>query len=239
MAARLTQESLLTDISTKYKTIEFGFCKDKQKTTDQIFRKAEHLYDNFIDVQVEFSEIETKFDENIDIQVEVAKNEKKPYTSSEIGFKTVDMRLKDKTGERQTADYVPYWKFKNEGKDQFKKLGIIFERKAVEDFHNTIIHGYKTFNNEINRFLGDPTTKYMFILVEGSRDEALTYLPPIRRYPGDQVRNLIAAKIGAVASIETRGVHVCWQGSRKSSANSIKGYIKHFFCKNCAGVLDI
>jgi hypothetical protein len=73
MAARLTQESLLTDISTKYKTIEFGFCKDKQKTTDQIFRKAEHLYDNFIDVQVEFSEIETKFDENIDIKLKSQK----------------------------------------------------------------------------------------------------------------------------------------------------------------------
>jgi hypothetical protein len=220
MPAKLTQESLIRDISTKHKTIEFGFATDKVRTRNQIYGKAEHLYDF------------------IDIEVQVANNEKKPYTSTELKFATKPMETKKVNGERQTADYVAYWKFKTDETEEFRKLGIIFERKEVSDFHQTIIHNYKRFNNEINRFIDDPSTKYMFVLVEGNRPEALAYLPPMR-YSQKQVRNLIAAKIGAVASIETRGVHVCWQGSRQSSANSISGYVKHFFCKNIAEVLDI
>jgi len=78
----------------------------------------------------------------------------------------------------------------------------------------------------------------MFMLVESTRAQALSFLPP-KRYTEKQVRNLIAAKIGAIASIESKGVHICWQGTRKSSYNSVKSYVKHFFCKNIVWVLDL
>lgn len=219
MPPKLTFESLLSDISEENKNIEFGFTTDKNKSLDYIYKKAEKIYDNFVD-----------------IKIEVANNEKLPYSSKEIGLPTSPMKTKSETGERQTADYVVYWKYVWE--EEYKKLGLIFERKAKEDFHNTVIHGYKRFNAEINRFLDDPTTKYMLVLIESDRDSGLAFLPP-KRYTNTQIRNLIAAKIGAVQSIEMRGVHVCWQGSRKSSANSIKGYVKHFFSKNCIEVLGL
>lgn len=142
------------------------------------------------------------------------------------------MKTKKETGERQTADYVVKWKWKSEPETAYRKMGIIFERKALEDFHGTMVSNYDRFNAEIDRFIDDPNTLYMFVLVEATRAEALVYKPPYKRYTGDQIKKMIAMKLGAVSSIQTRGVQICWQGTRQASAHSIKGYIEHFFKKN-------
>lgn len=180
-----------------------------------MYRRAEFLYENCID-----------------IIVEVAKNEQKGYTSKELQLPTAPMKTKKETGERQTADYVVKWKWKSEPETAYRKMGIIFERKALEDFHGTMVSNYDRFNAEIDRFIDDPNTLYMFVLVEATRAEALVYKPPYKRYTGDQIKKMIAMKIGAVSSIQTRGVQICWQGTRQASAHSIKGYIEHFFEKN-------
>lgn len=220
MPARITMESALLDIAHEYKTIIENTCEDRETARRRAYRRAAYLYKNCIDVIVE-----------------VANNEQLGYVEKDIQLPTVPMKRKTETGERQTADYVVKWKWTHEPEKSFRKMGIIFERKAIEDFHQTIIQNYKRFDREINRFLDDPDTILMLILVEAARGDALVFTPPTKRYSGNMIKNMIAAKIGAVASIEARTVHVCWQGSRKSSANSIHGYVEQFFEKNYDFVL--
>lgn len=220
IAARITLKSALRDIVKELDAIENETCLDRIKSRNLVWRRAKFLYDN-----------------EIDILVQVANNEQKGYSSADIGFPTIPMKTKKETGERQTADYVVYWKWKSEPDDAYRKMGIIFERKEVQDFHNTMIHNYDRFDREMERFITDKKTKMMYVLVEGSRQEAMVFVPPNRRYSGDNIKHMIAAKMGAVASIQARGIHVCWQGSRKASANSIKGYVSHFFEKNIDFVL--
>lgn len=219
MAARITLKSALMDIATELQAIKAESCEDYVKSRNKVWRRAKFLFDN-----------------EIDVEVQVANNEQKGYSSEEIGLPTIPMKTKKETGERQTADYVVYWKWKAEPIECFRKMGIIFERKEVSDFHNTMIHNYDRFDREIERFLNDEKTKLMMVLVEGSRQDALVFTPP-KRYNGNDIKFMIAAKIGAISSIQVRGIHICWQGSRKASANSIKPYISHFFEKNIEFVL--
>lgn len=220
MAARITLKSALMDIATELQAIKTESCVDYIKSRNKVWRRAKYLYDN-----------------EIDVEIEVANNEQKGYSSADLGFTTSPMRTKAETGERQTADYVVYWKWKSEPRTALRKMGIIFERKEVQDFHNTMIHNYDRFDREMERFIADKNTKSMMVLVEGSRQDAMVFVPPNRRYDGDSIKHMIAAKMGAVASIQARGIHVCWQGSRKASANSIKGYVSHFWEKNIDFVL--
>ena len=218
MPRKTTFESLLNEISLKHKEIESGSFDEKYEATKDIYKMVEKLYDKFVD-----------------IEVHAANNEQKPLTEKELGLPVKPMQTKKVTGVRQTADYHFYWKFKHE--KYFRKLGMIVERKEVSDFHNTIINHHDRFNREIFRFLQDSSTLLMFIFIEGSRSEALTFVPPIKRYSGQQIKSMIAVKIGAIASFEARGIHVCFLGSRASSANAIKFYIKHFYIKNYYFVL--
>lgn len=219
MPARITLESALKDIVSELDAIEKDICVDRFAARNKVWRRAKWIYDNAIDVRVE-----------------VANNEQKGYTDKELSFNTIPMRTKAETGERQTADYVFYWKFKFEPEEEFKKMGICFERKEVQDFHGTVVSNYDRFDREMDRFLTDPKTKMMFVLVEGSLAEALVYHPP-KYYPGEMIKNMIAVKLGAIASIEARGIHVSFRGSRLASANSIKGYVMHYFEKNIEFVL--
>ncbi|MDD2299490.1 MAG: ERCC4 domain-containing protein [Candidatus Pacebacteria bacterium] len=219
MAARITLKSALSDIISGLSTLDEESCEDRFKVRNKIWRRAGWIYENAID-----------------IRVEVANNEKKKYTSKEISFDTIPMRTKAETGERQTADYVFYWKFKFEPEEAFRKMGICFERKEVKDFHGTIIQNYERFDREIDRFLQDPKTKMMLILIEGSLQETLAYIPP-KIYSGDAVKGMISSKLGAIASIEARGVHVCFKSSRTQAANSMKKSVEHFWEKNIEFVL--
>lgn len=219
MAARITLETALKDIITESDALNNDTCEDRFASRNKLWRRARWIFDNAID-----------------IRVERANNEQKGYAEKDIGFPTIPMRTKAETGERQTADYVFYWKFKFEEETAFRKMGICFERKEVKDFHGTIISNYDRFDREIDRFLRDPKTKMMFILIEGSLAETIAYLPP-KRYFGDQIKHLAASKLGAIAGIEARGVHISFRGSRLASANSMKGYATHFFEKNIEFVL--
>jgi ERCC4-type nuclease len=224
MAARITLVSALSDIMGGLAAIADESCEDRFKVRNKIWKRAEWVYENAVDVRVE-----------------VANNEKKKYTSEEINFKTIPMRTKSETGERQTTDYVVYWKFKFEidvegEPTHYRKMGICFERKEVKDFHGTIIQNYDRFDREIDRFLQDPKTKMMLILIEGSLQETLAYLPP-KRYSGDAVKGMIASKLGAIAGIEARGVHVCFKSSRVQAANSIKRSVEHFWEKHIEFIL--
>ncbi|MFA7205007.1 MAG: ERCC4 domain-containing protein [Saccharofermentanales bacterium] len=224
MAARITLESALSDIISGLAAIADESCEDRFKVRNKIWKRAGWIYENAID-----------------IRVEVANNEKKKYTAKEINFDTIPMRTKAETGERQTADYVFYWKFKFEEEIEgepspYRKMGVCFERKEVKDFHGTIIQNYDRFDREIDRFLQDPKTKMMLVLIEGSLQETLAYIPP-KIYSGNAVKGMIASKLGAIASIEARGVHVCFKSSRTQAANSLKKSVEHFWEKNIEFVL--
>jgi ERCC4-type nuclease len=151
------------------------------------------------------------------------------------------MRTKVESGDRQTADYVLYWKFKFEQEvdgepTPYRKMGICFERKEVKDFHGTIIQNYDRFDREMDRFIRDKKTRLMIVLIEGTLAETIAFIPPAR-YRGDQVKGMMSAKLGAIASIVARGVQVSFAGTREASANSIKRSVEHFFEKNIEFVL--
>ena len=219
MAARITLESALKDIITESDSLSSGTCEDRFSSRNKMWRRARWIFDNAID-----------------IKIERANNEKKGYSEAEIGFTTVPMRTKAETGERQTADYIPFWKYKFESDECYRKMGICFERKEVKDFHGTIIQNYDRFDREIDRFLQDPKTRMMFILIEGSLAETTAFLPP-KRYTKEQIIGMISMKLGAISGIEARGAHISFRGSRLASANSIKGYVTHFFEKHIEFIL--
>lgn len=220
LAKRITIESALLDIAHEHRDMIDKPITERMKSRAKAYKRAEFIYEN-----------------GIDVLVEVANNEQKGYSAKELQLPIAPMKTKKETGERQTADYIVKWKWKTEPDSAYRKMGIIFERKALEDFHGTVISNYDRFNAEIDRFLDDPNTRYMFILVEASRAEALTYRPQYKRYTGDQIKRMIGLKLSVIASIQTRGIQICWQGSRQASANSIKDYVEHFFKKNYDFVL--
>lgn len=224
MSARITLASALIDIVAESYALENETYKDYFVSRNKMWRRAAWIYEH-----------------GIDVRVERANNEKKKYTEEEIGLPIVPMRTKAETGDRQTADYVLFWKFKFEQEIEgepspYRKMGICFERKEVKDFHGTIIANYDRFDREMDRFLRDKKTKLMIVLIEGTLAETIAFLPPMR-YGGNQVKGMMAAKLGAIASIGARGVHVHFAGTRESSANSIKRYVEHFFEKNIEFIL--
>jgi hypothetical protein len=76
----------------------------------------------------------------------------------------------------------------------------------------------------------------MYVFVECDRQEFLTYIPPGSRA---SVRNLIVAKRAAIASLQARGVHVCFNGSRGESCAAMRDLVKFYAVKNYQEWLDL
>ena len=88
MAAALTKEKLIENISEKHKALEFGYSQDRDKDIEAIRRWTKRL-----------------IKEHCSFRLDAARNEQKPYTEKETGLPIGTMETKDKTNRKQVLDY--------------------------------------------------------------------------------------------------------------------------------------
>lgn len=117
--------------------------------------------------------------------VRVAKNETKPWTEEELGIPTFSMGKKVDTGFDQVGDYH----FEVTMGDRVVTGGLVVERKEVSDLYGTLMRQDKRerFNREIDRFRADPRFDQMTIIVEGTMEEFLSYVPEVYVFRWDTV----------------------------------------------------
>ena len=117
--ARTTHKTLISDISERHKSLEFGFSTNPEKDKEAIARRVTRLVDEFCSLAV-FS----------------PGNEQKPWTEQEIGLPVFPMATKRESGIDQVGDYQSYIYIPGE---EGIRLGLCIERKSVSDAHGTFI----------------------------------------------------------------------------------------------------
>lgn len=210
MAAPLTKEKLIENISAKHKALEFGFSQDRDKDIEAIHRWTKRL-----------------IKEHCAFRLDAAGNEQKPYTEKETGLPVGMMETKDKTNRKQVLDYWPFICLNPcdpKEKQEWIPLSFGIERKSKEDWHGTLFVGenYRRFKREINTFKADPILKNMYAFIECDMPDWVTYYPPVCHYDQAQIKKMIVSKEAALASVMSKGVNVCWLGSRKKAAGFIQ-----------------
>ena len=117
--------------------------------------------------------------------IRVAKNETKPWTSEELGISTFSMEKKVNTKFSQVGDYH----FEVSLGDRVVIGGLVVERKEVSDLYGTLLNQNRRerFNREVDRFRSDPRFDQMMIMVEGTMDEFLDYVPEVYVFRWDTV----------------------------------------------------
>ena len=121
----------------------------------------------------------------VPIIVRVAKNETKPWTEDELGLPMFSMGKKVDTRFDQVGDYH----FEVSLGDRVVTGGLVVERKEVSDLYGTLLNQNRRerFNREIERFRQDPRFDQMTIMVEGTMDEFLKYVPEVYVFRWDTV----------------------------------------------------
>ena len=121
----------------------------------------------------------------VPIIVRVAKNETKPWTEDELGIPTFSMGKKIDTKFDQVGDYH----FEVSLGDRTFTGGLVVERKEVSDLYGTLMRQDKRerFDREIDRFRADPRFDQMTIMVEGTMDCFLSYVPEVYIFRWDTV----------------------------------------------------
>ena len=117
--------------------------------------------------------------------IRVAKNETKPWTGGELGISTFSMEKKVNSKFGQVGDYH----FEVSLGDRVVTGGLVVERKEVSDLYGTLLNQNRRerFNREIERFRQDPRFDQMTIMVEGTMDEFLKYVPEVYVFRWDTV----------------------------------------------------
>lgn len=117
--------------------------------------------------------------------VRVAKNETKPWTEEELKLSVFSMDSKKNTGFDQVGDYH----FEVSLGDRVVIGGLVVERKEVSDLYGTLLNQnrHERFNREIERFRSDPRFDQMTIMVEGTMEEFLNYVPEVYVFRWDTV----------------------------------------------------
>jgi len=117
--------------------------------------------------------------------VRVAKNETKPWTEEELGLPMFSMEKKVNTKFSQVGDYH----FEVTMGDRIVIGGLVVERKEVSDLYGTLLNQNRRerFNREIERFRSDPRFNQMTIMVEGTMEEFLNYVPEVYVFRWDTV----------------------------------------------------
>jgi len=117
--------------------------------------------------------------------VRVAKNETKPWTEEELGLPMFSMEKKVDTKFSQVGDYH----FEVTMGDRVVTGGLVVERKEVSDLYGTLLNQNRRerFNREIDRFRSDPRFDQMTIMVEGTMEEFLNYVPEVYVFRWDTV----------------------------------------------------
>jgi hypothetical protein len=121
----------------------------------------------------------------VPIIVRVAKNETKPWTEEELGISMFSMEKKVNTKFSQVGDYH----FEVSLGDRVVTGGLVVERKEVSDLYGTLLNQNRRerFDREIERFRSDPRFDQMMIMVEGTMDEFLKYVPEVYVFRWDTV----------------------------------------------------
>lgn len=118
--------------------------------------------------------------------VRVAKNEQKPWSEEEIGIPTFPMRPKVDSKYNQVGDY--HFEIQNSGGHEFTG-GLVVERKELSDLYGTLLNQKQRhrFNREIDKFRDDPRFDQMMVLVEGTVEEYLSYIPKVYVFRWDTI----------------------------------------------------
>ena len=121
----------------------------------------------------------------VPIIIRVAKNETKPWTEEELGLPMFSMRKKVDTRFDQVGDYH----FEVSLGDRVVTGGLVVERKEVSDLYGTLLNQNRRerFNREVERFRQDPRFDQMTIMVEGTMNEFLDYVPEVYVFRWDTV----------------------------------------------------
>ena len=117
----------------------------------------------------------SKWSSLLDIQIHIAKNEGTPWQESEIGYPCIPMLKKATSKQAQVGDYQTYLK------DYDVWLPILIERKTCEDWYGTLMNRSNRlrFKREIEKFRQDPRFNLMIVIVEGTKNDFLTYIPSV------------------------------------------------------------
>ncbi len=115
-------------------------------------------------------------------QILVAQNEQQPWTDEEIGISTAPMPTKNLSGHNQVGDY--FYEILRDGREPITG-SLLVERKGgecgIEDLYGTLMDSRQRerFYREIARFGRDPRFSKMIIMIEGTLDEFLEYVPEV------------------------------------------------------------
>ena len=155
-----------------------------------------------------------KWAERVPLNFFVASNEQKPYTVEDLGYETHPMPLKKESGVQQTGDYHCYLP------DYNTHTGLVWERKELSDFYNTIVHGRDRFFRECQRAVDNPSIDYMMIGIEGTSEKFMKLRPAGGKGAHPSAR---AAMVESLPARFGYNVIPKWYGGRKYAA---KGLIK-------------
>lgn len=112
----------------------------------------------------------------------VAQNEQRPWSSGELGIPTAPIPTKIQSGHNQVGDY--FYEVVRDGGEHITG-SLLVERKGgdsgIEDLYGTLMQSKQRqrFYAEILRFKKDPRFTKMIIMVEGTMDEFLEYVPDV------------------------------------------------------------
>lgn len=169
----------------------------------------------------------------ITIVCNVDTREQLPYTEFEINIPC--NTIKNDVGDYNFIIFID----QGEGYKTVRvEAGLVIERKTCQDLYGTLMNrkGRDRFYREIDRAKGMD----LFIFAECSKAEFFAFVPPQkRRKLGYWVAKLLNSKRATIAGLEARGVHVCWQGSRKESTLSIRPAAEQWVLKHYEEVFNL
>ena len=185
-----------------------------------------------------------KWIDMLDVIVYVAQNEKLPWTTEELNLPIVPMERKIKSGYSQVGDYLTCVTTQKDG-GTHTWLPLVIERKGgkrkkggnPEDLYGTLMSGdnRQTFSRELERFENDTRfNRGSFVVVaECSYQDFIEYKPVFK----GKVRNKgygakVEAREASIASLDEKGYHVVFAGSRTRAIRYFKTRIRQCIINN-------
>lgn len=179
------------------------------------------------------------------IRVQVANNEKKPWTPEMLGYPVERMSLKKDIGINQVGDYQGI--IETSAGDKY--IGIVIERKSVEDCYNTLIteDDRARFYREIERFKSDNRFNKLMIIVEGTLSDFILYQPKFnadgfdyaRRFDTNKNNTINEKKMTVVSDLLIMNVHVLFCDNPALSAQMCGRIFRESVRKNYVQILGL
>lgn len=184
-----------------------------------------------------------KWQKLLEIIVQAAGNEKKPWTTQELGLECARMPLKSDTGYNQVGDY--FFNILPENQSSAKIIGgLLVERKEVSDLYSTLMNlsNRARFGREIERYRHDNRFNQLVVMVEGTYEGFLKYSHLVRgkesykfRFQGASVESRRAT----VAAFYIQGIPIIWCGTRTQAVKLYPQLIRQWCIKNYDKVIKL